>query len=332
MLFDKYELKEYQNIKYGSIASYSVVVDTKDIGNHIKIGAVFQDDSQKCIVDTALKDTMATGQYDIKSFSIEKQGIIVSFSRMKNAEQFLDWFLDFLKQEDNQVHGESHCWYCGAEFSEQPSYLESISGFVVPMHRHCVSAFRQSLSKKTHELEPDPIGITIRGIIGAFLGALVGILPWVIITVFIQSKFASLGFIVVGILSKIGYQWAGGKKGLTQLWTLIGVAIPAVLLGHYMSACLNLGYQVWLGNLSEMTYSQIPAVVIQSMNSFNVWLDAAGNYLFTLIMMLSASQSSLQKAYQDYRAHRLWADDVLYYEELRQDEDALKKSKKTLVE
>ncbi|MFA6977724.1 MAG: hypothetical protein WC209_00255 [Ignavibacteriaceae bacterium] len=79
----------------------------------------------------------------------------------------------------------------------------------------------------------------LRGLLGAFLFAMAGIIVWVIIAFYLR-QLTSLGAIVLGLLSFHGYKYFKGTMNNKAKWMLFAIIILSIVLANFISVGVDI--------------------------------------------------------------------------------------------
>ncbi len=82
-----------------------------------------------------------------------------------------------------------------------------------------------------------------KGLLGAFLFTIVGIVAWVAIAVYLHL-LTTFGAIMLGLLSFNGYKYFKGSMNKTAKWLLFSLIIFSILLANYISV----GLEIYINN------------------------------------------------------------------------------------
>jgi len=100
----------------------------------------------------------------------------------------------------------------------------------------------------------------LRGSVGAFLGAVVGAIPWAI--VFKWGWFVGWLGLVIGFCAKKGYEIFGGKKGNGKIGIVCGATIFGVITGNLLPDLFEFALMIYRGEIIGAAYSDIPSLYI----------------------------------------------------------------------
>ena len=100
----------------------------------------------------------------------------------------------------------------------------------------------------------------LRGAAGAILGAVLGAIPWALVS--LAGWFVAWLGLLIGFLAKKGYELFGGKKGRPKIWIICIAAIFGVILGNVLADFIDFGQMIYKGELEDVTYSDIPELYV----------------------------------------------------------------------
>lgn len=146
---------------------------------------------------------------------------------MKKIEAFLPQLADLLVAQGVKSVGVCHA--CGMPDSGAADI--KLGQNVYRLHETCASHVEAELADEAEEKKTT--GSVASGILGAGLGALIGLIPWVI--VYALGYMASVLGLLIGVCAKKGYDLAHGKqtkaKGIVILICVVLAVIVAELVG-----------------------------------------------------------------------------------------------------
>ncbi len=149
--------------------------------------------------------------------------------KAENVETLLNEFSAWLVQNGYY----SGCSFCPA--TEELGYTEQ-GGRVMEACDEC----HQRLAGIVEEFkaERDTAGSYVKGALGAAVGGLIGIIPWVLIGML--GYVAALSGLIMSWLSYKGYQLAHGKRGKGMVWVLVVVLIVFTYIGVMASTYVSI--------------------------------------------------------------------------------------------
>ena len=132
----------------------------------------------------------------------------------------------------------------------------------MPVHAYCREDFareieedereeREQLRQESAEALLD--GSILKGVLGAFLGALIGSIPWVLIYMF--GYLASIGGILIGMGAVFGYKKLSGRVGAACVVSAVVFAALMVPLACYAGEAASLLKEFIAGNMEPFRMS-----------------------------------------------------------------------------
>lgn len=155
----------------------------------------------------------------------------VPFGRIK-AEQYR-LLLDFMIRalQFAEVQPQLLCVLCE---QSQPDTTAFINELYVPVHDRCKSdaihdfeAVQQEASKQDPQL--------VKGIFGAFVGAILGSFPWIAVDIVFEMYAAVLGFLI-GASALFFYQKFGGRVVKSTHAIIVGMTIFGIIFANLVIA------------------------------------------------------------------------------------------------
>ena len=178
---------------------------------------------------------------------------------LKRMRQFFEEGMAALREAGlSQVH---HCVQCGKAFEGAPD-IALVNGVAMPVHSHCRSGLAQVMEEGRRELTEQRRqesaaalrdGSILKGILGAFLGALIGSIPWVLIYMF--GYLASIGGIIIGMGAVFGYKKLSGRVGAACVVSAVVFAALMVPLACYAGEAAILLKEFIAGNMEPFRMS-----------------------------------------------------------------------------
>jgi len=122
------------------------------------------------------------------------------------------------------------------------------------------------------------------GALGAFLGGLIGSVPWAF--VYHMGYFVAWLGLVIGFLAKKGYELLGGKKGIGKIWIVCGATVFGVALGNVLPDFYEFAKLINSGEIPGKTYWDIPALYKDWAASYGLWPAILKNLALGLLFGL----------------------------------------------
>ena len=196
---------------------------------------------------------------------------------LKRIRQFLQEAVPALREAGlSQVY---YCAQCGKAFEGAPE-IDLVDGTPVPVHAYCQEDFareieedereeREQLCQESAEALLD--GSILKGVLGAFLGALIGSIPWVLIYMF--GYLASIGGILIGMGAVFGYKKLSGRVGVACVVSAVVFAALMVPLACYAGEAAILLKEFIAGNLEPLRMSDF-GWLFRSITALAEWRES----------------------------------------------------------
>lgn len=173
--------------------------------------------------------------YRIRGCSVSELGthpgsIAVAFAdnpgTMKRMEEFLILFTDMLREFN--VKSEGICHSCGMP---DAGVCEILSGDTVfRLHDSCAAGMEDAIKEEQEAKRAS--GSLALGTLGAILGAVVGVIPWVAVYCF--GYMASALGLLIGICARKGYELLKGRETKTKGIVILVCVLLAVILAEFV--------------------------------------------------------------------------------------------------
>lgn len=175
----------------------------------------------------------------VSDFSLRDNVLIIkskeTFSSMKGREidTLLKGLTEFFIREG--IMGREYCTMCGIRGNHD---LAIYNGVVMPVCEECYRKSQDEIGEMAREYELEDKNYS-KGVLGAAIGGLLAIIPWVLVSVYLNLYASILGYLI-GYASLKGYFLLRGKVGRATRW-IIGIntalcvfAAELVTLAIYM--------------------------------------------------------------------------------------------------
>ena len=260
---------------YGEVDGYTVTLrDGLDVKSAAFAVSFADDESREQVVRT-LTDPQRVQQYRLAAPVITPETITVNFiegSRMMDKiRSFLLWFPAVLAE--NNAIGADSCACCHKPVSEgEPASFVMADGVAMHLHPDCAAALSAASPKE--DAPKKHIG---RGLLGAVLGTLIGMVPWVIITALNWSLVGWLGF-VIAFLAKKGYEILGGKPSKAKFPIILICSIVGILLAQMIGQSIFF-YNALLSYNMKVDLAMLPSMVFGTYQYGWYFLMQGGEFL-----------------------------------------------------
>lgn len=259
-LAKRYGMKVAEGIAYGDLRGYAVTLSEGAGYKRLDLTAKFEDTGKVNQLLQLLNQQDLMKGYRIQHFETGENYFSVLFydnpGTMEKIEQFVEWFFPMLSQFG--IYGSGYCVQCGQALGLGGSW-KLINGRAVHAHESCASKLVGEAVAKAVQEELEDTGTYGAGLLGALGGALLGAIPWAV--VLYLGYVASVLGLLIGWLSKRGYELLHGRKGPGKVACVIGASILGVILGTLLCDVMTLVIMIGRGELYGWTYGDIPALM-----------------------------------------------------------------------
>ena len=193
-------------------------------------------------------------------------GVRLNGKGMANLRMLLPQLLAVLAQEG--FTGTMRCSRCGGENNGTEKIVMQGGTRAQLMHEACITSLADERKMAVEQQSRSGSNYWM-GLLGAVLGTLVGLIPWIIIAR--MGYFASIFGFLIGLCAKKGYELCRGKLGRPKLGILIACAVLGILFAEYIDIWLQVsaeltGYGLSFGQMTTFTTALIlqePAVLTE---------------------------------------------------------------------
>ncbi|HBL83742.1 MAG: hypothetical protein A2Y17_08620 [Clostridiales bacterium GWF2_38_85] len=178
-------------------------------------------------------------KYLINAYTQTLTGVAIVFSdtfgTMTRIKDFLQEFIPVL--DNYKAKGVKYCAVCGNTIEGSPFY-QFRGDTTYYGHQSCM---QKDTQENDHELPVEDNKTYVKGVIGSFLGMIIGVIPMIILAQ--MGWYAGLAGLLLGIIIKKGYEILGGKFGKGKLVTIITFAFIGVFFATFCNfAIATYGY------------------------------------------------------------------------------------------
>lgn len=233
----KYNLQTQNKINFGTINNFQVCLKVDAFSALSCVGQI------SCFLDnkigeinSLLKDNAK--ELGILNYKISHDGIfiVVKTFTMKGAVKNLEKSLDFITNKLSELGFDgSKCPKCGKELvnKKELNYLNPLINTNFSMHvcEDCYNHILEEENKKEEEYKKSPNNY-LKGTLGAFIGALLGGMAWIIVGLF--GYVATIIAFLISFLGSYGYDLMKGKKNKIKLLIVSIVSIFVIILSTFI--------------------------------------------------------------------------------------------------
>ena len=233
----KYNLQTQNKINFGTINNFQVCLKVDAFSALSCVGQI------SCFLDnkigeinSLLKDNAK--ELGILNYKISHDGIfiVVKTFTMKGAVKNLEKSLDFITNKLSELGFDgSKCPKCGKELvnKKELNYLNPLINTNFSMHvcEDCYNHILEEENKKEEEYKKSPNNY-LKGTLGAFIGALLGGMAWIIVGLF--GYVATIIAFLISFLGSYGYDLMKGKKNKIKLLIVSIVSVFVIILSTFI--------------------------------------------------------------------------------------------------
>ena len=179
-------------------------------------------------------------QYRISSYSVLPTGVLFYINDTVGTMKVIQAFLPAVIENLISCEAEplAVCGVCNERVDRPVSFYLKGDTTIIG-HKECLDKpVEKSVEEKIDEITKS-YGL---GYLGAFLGMVVGIIPWVLIS--LAGFVAAIGGLILSIAVKFGYEKLGGKVGKPKIVALIVFSVVGVILATVASWTIGV-YNEW---------------------------------------------------------------------------------------
>jgi len=227
-------LKITKDVAYGYIDGYLVtLIDGWDT----KTASFSCDLTNEAIemLDYIFSEKTFEKKYKLVDYEIDKDGLSIVFydtiGTMDRVAAGVEYVIDILKH--NSIQGDGICTCCGEPLKpdEQTRFVLK-NNVVYKVHVPCADMLARYGAFAEEHRKFDKKSV-VKGVVGAFLGSLIGALPMIIVCYF--NKMHPILGILIGICAKYGYELFKGKVGATKIISVFSFSFIGSVLGMLLS-------------------------------------------------------------------------------------------------
>lgn len=178
--------------------------------------------------------------FRILSYTIGASGLSMNIhdtvGTMDVIKKLLNEFIDFF--EANEIPPLDLCGICGQNIETDEAFAFRGDSTIIG-HRACLEKEEEKTPEKEIEELKKSYGM---GYLGAFLGMIVGIIPWILIS--LAGFVAGVAGLILSAAIKIGYEKLGGKNGKPKITAIILFTVLGVLAAFFITTTISI-YQTF---------------------------------------------------------------------------------------
>ncbi len=212
----------------------------------------------------ALKPRVHLLHYRVMSNGVAA-GVRLNGKGMADLRMLLPQLLLVLSQEG--FVGTVCCSRCGGPANGTEKIVLQGGARAQLLHEACITSLADEQRAAVQQQSRSGSNYWM-GLLGAVLGTLVGLIPWILISRL--GYFASVFGYLIGLCAKKGYELCRGKLGRPKLFILIACAVLGIVLAEYVDILIQVAelaeHGLGFGELLSFTTALIlwePAVLTE---------------------------------------------------------------------
>lgn len=269
-------LQVARGVAYGDFHGYAATFSEGAGYKRIVLTTRIPDAQKKAALQSTLEAENLMKRFRVTQLNILEDGIGIVFhdnpGTMKMLNAFCDWFFPLL--DESGATGTDVCNECGEAFDGNDGW-KLINGAAFRLHEHCALGIREAEEKREREQAAQDDGGYIKGAVGAFLGALIGAIAWAV--VMCLGYVAALVGLLIGWLSKKGYEKLHGREGRGKVFILIAACIFAVIVGTLLADAVMLAQMIVSGEAALAFADILPSINYLMVNDAAYRAQTLGN-------------------------------------------------------
>ena len=265
--------KVVKNAAYGEVSGYPVIVR----GNGSKKAFTVYITTAEAVKGKLLKAVSQKAKEDKVRLSAERRAVLFKVN-LKNGEGMEKVMASVnvatTALRENGINPPRNCAVCSRGGAD--AYVHRVEGVVIydAVHRECMHKM-QTEAAVTAEENP---GSYAMGALGAFLGAIVGMIP-AFVGLYVFDVLSALLFAVIPIATYYGYKKLKGKMdkaapAFAVLFSLIGMGLLLLVL----DVCINLEYGAGIG---DAIYTTVQYTFVKFSADYWTWIRP---FLFKVLL------------------------------------------------
>lgn len=247
-----------KGVAYGSFHGYAATFSEGSGYKLVSFITKIPDVDKRQTLELALQSRDIDKEFRVQNWALKGDRIDFQFldfaGTLKKMSAFFDWFFPLL--DESGATGANICAECGMPLSDSDPW-KLIGDAAFHLHESCANQIAQRTNAILEREKAEDTGSYLTGSLGALLGALLGAIPWAL--VMYLGYFASALGLLIGWLSKKGYELLHGKNGIGKLIIVILFSLLGVVAGCFGSDLLTMAVEISKG-VPGVTYSDIPAL------------------------------------------------------------------------
>ncbi len=235
-LAEEYDLKQDQGVAYGVVDGYAVTFLDGTGTHRLMLTTRFASNSKKDALMERINQEDLKNNYSIRKLQIAKKVIHVAFKMGPNTidkiRDFISWFFPLL--EEYGASKADICVQCQEEIAEEDvQWVLRDGASAFRMHKACAEDLKLTVSVQNKSRTISPDGSLGKGILGAFVGSLLGAVLWFALQ-WIGFFYVPIVGMAIGWLAVNGYAFLQGKTSKLRALFVLIAGLFGIAFGQYL--------------------------------------------------------------------------------------------------
>lgn len=235
-LAEEYELKQNQGVVYGILKGYAATFSDGTGVHRLMVSTRFTTNAEKDTLMELLNKEDLKGLYNVRKLQIAKKVVYIAFKMgpdtIEKIRTFIDWFFPLLEK-----YGASKadvCVQCQEQILDEDAHWVLRDGATAfRMHKACADDLKLTVSVQNKSRTVSQDGSLGMGILGAFLGALMGAALWLLLQLI--GFYTPIAGMAIGWLTVNGYAFMRGKTSKLRMPIALVFGAFGIFLGLYLA-------------------------------------------------------------------------------------------------
>ncbi len=217
------------------------------------------------MLDYMLSEKAFEKKYKLVDYEIGRDGLTVVFydtiGTMDRVADGVEYIIEILKH--NSIPGDGICTCCGKSLNaDEETKFVLKNDVVCKVHAPCGDMLARYgvFAEENRKLDKKSV---VKGVLGAFLGSLIGALPMIIVCYF--NKMHPILGILIGVCAKYGYELFKGKVGAAKIISVFSFSFIGSVLGMALSVPT-----IYLSKFEELNMNMAEALKFFAYQMINV--------------------------------------------------------------
>lgn len=254
-------MKVANGLAYGTFRGYSAAFWDGSGTKTMMLSTSIRDVDAKSEFFSRLGQVNYQKEYRVRELTTMDDGIVVVFNdtvgTLKKMDEFFNFFFPIL--DACGATKADVCSCCGQPFDGTESWL-LVNDAPVKLHRACRERIESDTRREEAAAKENDTGNYGMGLLGAFLGAVLGASVWALI--YMLGRVSVVGGLIIALFAVKGYDILHGRQGKGKIAIVLIMSLLGVVLGTFGGEMIALIKEIAAGTLPGITYGDAPVLVL----------------------------------------------------------------------